>query len=165
MKLAVIASEPGPPLRALLDRLATELEVTELDPAPAAPGSSCKAIADALIASERALREDRPDAVLVSGSTPSTLAAALSAAKLELPLATLDAGVREPWSGPGSPPRGEAPYAPLADRLATLRLCHGADALEALRAEGLEEGTVEVGSSGGGPGPAARAIIAWLGRA
>ena len=47
-----------------------------------------------LEAIERTVLEERPDAVLVYGDTNSTFAGALAAAKMHIPLAHVDAGLR-----------------------------------------------------------------------
>lgn len=58
------------------------------------PGSHGAQTARMLTGIENALLEHRPDAVLVYGDTNSTLAAALAAVKLRLPIAHVEAGLR-----------------------------------------------------------------------
>jgi UDP-N-acetylglucosamine 2-epimerase len=57
-------------------------------------GTSAEQTGRLLIGLEDALREARPDAVVVYGDTNSTLAAALVTAKMDVPLAHVEAGLR-----------------------------------------------------------------------
>jgi UDP-GlcNAc3NAcA epimerase len=72
----------------------------ELDiPAPdhelgIAGGSHAEMTGRMMVGVEQVLLQERPDAVLVFGDTNSTLAAALAAAKLNLPVAHVEAGLR-----------------------------------------------------------------------
>jgi UDP-GlcNAc3NAcA epimerase len=81
---------------------------------------------------EACLSEERPDWVLVYGDTNSTLAGALAAASLELPLAHVEAGLR---SGDLSMP--EERNRIETDRLAALLLCPDERSRERLVAEGV----------------------------
>lgn len=82
---------------------------------------------------ERILFEERPDAVLVAGDVNSTLACALAASKLGIPVAHLEAGLRSgDWSMP------EEVNRVLTDRLSDVLLTHSPEALDNLTAEGID---------------------------
>jgi UDP-N-acetylglucosamine 2-epimerase (non-hydrolysing) len=93
-----------------------------------------------LAALEPVLAESRPDWVLVYGDTNSTLAAALCAAKLHLPLAHLEAGLRS-----FNRAMPEEHNRVLTDHCADLLLAPTALASRHLAREGLGERTVVVG--------------------
>jgi UDP-GlcNAc3NAcA epimerase len=97
-------------------------------------GSGTHAVQTArmLEALEPVLRAHRPDLVLVYGDTNSTLAAALAAAKLTIPIAHVEAGLR---SFDRQMP--EEINRVLTDRLATLLLCPSQTAAAHLAAEGI----------------------------
>jgi UDP-N-acetylglucosamine 2-epimerase (non-hydrolysing) len=86
---------------------------------------------------ERILFEERPDAVLVAGDVNSTLACALAASKLGIPVAHLEAGLRSgDWSMP------EEVNRVLTDRLSDVLLTHSPEALDNLTAEGIDPARV-----------------------
>lgn len=89
---------------------------------------------------ETALLERMPDGVLLYGDTNSTLSGALAAAKLGLPVAHVEAGLR---SYERKMP--EEINRVVADHLATLRFCPTAQALANLEREGIREGSYKVG--------------------
>ena len=89
---------------------------------------------DDLIASRR------PDLVVVYGDTNSTLAGALAAAKLQVPVAHVEAGLRS-WN----PEMPEEINRRLTDHLATLLLCPSARAVVNLAAEGITAGVTVTG--------------------
>lgn len=93
-----------------------------------------------LEAIESVLLEDRPDAVLVYGDTNSTLAGALAAAKLGLPVLHVEAGLR---SFNRSMP--EEINRVLTDHLSDLLFCPTAVARDNLKREGITEGVHSVG--------------------
>lgn len=82
----------------------------------------------------------RPDAVLVYGDTNSTLAAALVAAKLTIPLAHVEAGLRS-----FNRRMPEELNRIVTDRLARWLFCPTATAARHLAAEGIEAGVVLTG--------------------
>jgi UDP-GlcNAc3NAcA epimerase len=81
---------------------------------------------------EACLREERPDWVLVYGDTNSTLAGALAATALDLPLAHVEAGLR---SGDLSMP--EERNRIETDKLAAVLFCPDERSRETLAAEGV----------------------------
>ena len=97
-------------------------------------GTHATQTATIMKALEPVTEEVAPDALLVYGDTNSTLAAALVAAKLGVPLAHVEAGMR---SFDRSMP--EEVNRIVADRLSDLLLCPTSTAVENLRNEGRGE--------------------------
>lgn len=93
-----------------------------------------------LAAMDPVLEEDQPDCVLVYGDTNSTLAAAISAVKLHIPVAHLEAGLRS-----FNRRMPEEHNRVLVDHAADLLLAPTATAMDHLRTEGLQERAVLVG--------------------
>jgi UDP-GlcNAc3NAcA epimerase len=89
---------------------------------------------------ERILLDQRPDWVLVYGDTNSTLAGALAAAKLHIPVAHVEAGLRS-----FNMRMPEEINRILADRVSSILFCPTVTAVDNLRAEGLTEGVFNVG--------------------
>jgi UDP-GlcNAc3NAcA epimerase len=103
-------------------------------------GSHAEQTAAMLIGIERAALELRPDAMLVYGDTNSTLAGALVAAKLGLPLAHVEAGLRS-----FDMRMPEEVNRVVCDRLSRLLLCPSQTAVANLAAEGITRGVELVG--------------------
>jgi UDP-N-acetylglucosamine 2-epimerase (non-hydrolysing) len=96
-------------------------------------GTHGQQTARALVGVEEVLLEHRPDLVVVSGDVNSTLAGALAAAKLDVPVAHLEAGLR---SYDRTMP--EEHNRLLTDHLSSVLLVHSESALGNLAAEGIE---------------------------
>jgi UDP-N-acetylglucosamine 2-epimerase (non-hydrolysing) len=97
-------------------------------------GSHGEQTARALEWLERTFLELRPDLVVVPGDVNSTLAGALAAAKLQIPVCHVESGLR---SFDITMP--EEQNRKLADALSTILLTHCEDANDNLRAEGIDD--------------------------
>jgi len=93
-----------------------------------------------MIGIEREILQHRPDCVLVYGDTNSTLAGALAAAKLQVLLAHVEAGLRS-----FNRIMPEEINRVVTDRLAQLLFCPSVRAAEQLRCEGVGEGIYVTG--------------------
>ena len=93
-----------------------------------------------LEALEAAMLEIRPDLVIVLGDTNSTLAGALAAAKLGIPVAHVEAGLRS-----FDPRMPEEVNRRLTDHVSRLLFCPTLTAVRNLRAEGIRRGVHRVG--------------------
>lgn len=89
---------------------------------------------------EKVFMEDRPDVVLVYGDTNTTLAAAIVAAKMVLPLVHVEAGLRSYRKG-----MPEEINRIVTDRLSNLLLCPSAPSARNLEKEGINHGVSIVG--------------------
>jgi UDP-N-acetylglucosamine 2-epimerase (non-hydrolysing) len=105
-------------------------------------GTHARQTADLMVALERAFVDLAPRSVVVYGDVNSALAAALVAAKLEIPLAHVEAGLR---SFDRSMP--EEINRVVTDALAALHLVTSAEGVDHLAAEGISgDGVVLVGN-------------------
>jgi UDP-N-acetylglucosamine 2-epimerase (non-hydrolysing) len=122
------------------DRAMSQVFLEELDvPAPdhmleVGSGSHALQTARVMERLEPVLEEERPDLVMVPGDVNSTLAAALTAAKMGVPVAHIESGLR---SFDRTMP--EEVNRIVADEFAEHLFLHSSEALENLRAEGIAE--------------------------
>ena len=93
-----------------------------------------------LAALEHWMSDHRPDVVLVYGDTNSTLAGALAAAKLGIPVAHVEAGLRS-----GNRRSPEEINRVLVDHLARWLFCPTKASVANLRAEGITRGVAHTG--------------------
>jgi UDP-N-acetylglucosamine 2-epimerase (non-hydrolysing) len=127
------------------DRLLNDVFFEQLSiPAPdrflnVGSGTQAEQTGRALMALESAFLELRPHFVVVAGDVNSTLAGALAAAKLEIPVGHVEAGLR---SFDASMP--EELNRRLTDHLSTLLLAHSQNAVDNLAAEGITGETVRL---------------------
>lgn len=84
--------------------------------------------------------KEEPDWVLVYGDTNSTLAAALAAVKLHLPVAHVEAGLRS-----NNMRMPEEINRIISDRISTMLFCPTAQAVENLHAESITKNVYDVG--------------------
>ena len=103
-------------------------------------GTHSEQTARMLVGLEPVIQDERPDAVLVYGDTNSTLAGALVAAKLQVPIGHVEAGLR---SFDRRMP--EELNRMVVDVLADLRFCPSDTAVTNLAAEGITAGVHQVG--------------------
>ena len=94
-----------------------------------------------LVGIEDILVREKPDALLVYGDTNSTLAAAIAAVKIHIPVIHVEAGNRL-----GTLDSPEEVNRITTDHVATLNFCATEDALDKLKREGLADRSYCVGN-------------------
>ena len=103
-------------------------------------GSHAEMTGRMMIEIERALQQNRPDYVLVYGDTNSTLAGALTAAKLHIPVIHVEAGLRS-----FNRQMPEEINRILTDHLSDYLFCPTYAAIDNLKREGITKGVVHTG--------------------
>ena len=93
-----------------------------------------------LISIEEVLIKEKPDVLLVYGDTNSTMAAALAAGKLLIPVVHVEAGNRL-----GTLSNPEEVNRIVTDRVSSVRLCCTSSAMDFLKKEGLDANSYIVG--------------------
>ncbi|GFI36276.1 UDP-2,3-diacetamido-2,3-dideoxy-D-glucuronate 2-epimerase [Lachnospiraceae bacterium] len=103
-------------------------------------GSHAKQTAEILVGIEEILLKEEPDYLLVYGDTNSTLAGALAASKIHIPIIHVEAGLRS--YNMGMP---EEQNRILTDRISKILLCPTDVAVDNLKKEGITQGVYNVG--------------------
>ncbi|MDR0756346.1 MAG: UDP-N-acetylglucosamine 2-epimerase (non-hydrolyzing) [Tannerella sp.] len=103
-------------------------------------GSHASMTARILVETEQVLRANRPDGVLVYGDTNSTMAGALAAAKLHIPVMHVEAGLRS-----FNKRMPEEINRILTDHMSAMLFCPTAAAVRNLHREGIYDGVYHVG--------------------
>lgn len=104
-------------------------------------GSHAQMTAKMLVGIEEILEKEKPDALLVYGDTNSTLAAALAAVKIHVPVLHVEAGNRL-----GTLDNPEEVNRICTDHVAAINFCATEDALSKLKNEGLGDKSYCVGN-------------------
>jgi UDP-N-acetylglucosamine 2-epimerase (non-hydrolysing) len=102
-------------------------------------GTHAEQTAKVLVGVERVLLDHLPEIVVVAGDVNSTLAAALAASKLQIPVAHIEAGLR---SFDETMP--EEANRRLTDHLSKILLAHSASAVVNLEKEGIDPSRIQL---------------------